>query len=120
MHIVMHFFHARLMREFNKVWVWVWLPQVHDCYVVLSFITVSYCRQQYCLEHALLPIPSSWFGKKMAGSTSRGRYNVDIDATVHEKTRGWPVKPGLENIMIFSKISKIAYFQYFPENENLE
>jgi len=23
MHVVMHFFHARLMREFNKVWVWV-------------------------------------------------------------------------------------------------
>ena len=25
MHVVMHFFHARLMREFNKVWVWVWV-----------------------------------------------------------------------------------------------
>jgi len=24
MHVVMHLFHARLMREFNKVWVWVW------------------------------------------------------------------------------------------------
>ena len=25
MHVVMHFFHARLLREFNKVWVWVWV-----------------------------------------------------------------------------------------------
>jgi len=25
MHVVMHFFLARLMREFNNVWVWVWV-----------------------------------------------------------------------------------------------
>jgi len=28
MHVVMHFFHARLTREFNKVWVWVWVQIV--------------------------------------------------------------------------------------------
>ena len=29
MHVVMHFFHARLMREFNKVWVWVFCRNEH-------------------------------------------------------------------------------------------
>ena len=38
MHVVMHFFRARLMREFNKIWVWV---RVKSSYVHLSRLSTS-------------------------------------------------------------------------------
>jgi len=47
----MHFFHARLMREFDKVWVWVWRQHVRDS---VSSIVTDYSWPGLTASYALV------------------------------------------------------------------